>query len=83
MKSCRVKNKKTSQSIVGRSSLLNLFFLDFGQQVFSQHDNRPISSANVLQDDFVGGLVGDLESSLVPELVPPLLLQKVQRFIQQ
>lgn len=63
--------------------LLLLFFFDLRQQVLGENDNRPIRLANILQDHVIGRLVSYLKHRLIPQLIPPLLLQKVQRLIQQ
>lgn len=64
-------------------SLFWLLFLDLVEQVFGEDDDRAIGSADVLQDDLVDGFLGYVEDGLLPQRVPPLLLQKVQGLVQQ
>lgn len=64
-------------------SLFWFLFLDLVEQVFGEDDDGAIGSADVLQDDLVDGFLGYVEDGLLPQRVPPLLLQKVQGLVQQ
>ncbi len=58
-------------------------FLDFGEQIFGEYNNGAIGGANIFKNNFIRGFVGDLEGSLIPQLVPPFLFQKVEGLIEE